>query len=619
VKLIELDFETYYDQDYSLRKLTTEEYLRDERFEIIGLGIHYRGQECEWLSGTHKQIEDYIKEHYDWENSAVLAHNTMFDGAILDWKFGIKPKLYLDTLSMARAVHGVTVGGSLDYLSKRYKLGQKGTEIINAKGLRRADFTEEGLSAYGDYCIQDVVLCGKLFDVLNKDFPRDELSTIDTTLRMFIEPVFELDQPRLEHHLHKLKTMKEITLSTLKDVCGIDKAQLMSNPKFANALTALGVEPPMKISPRTQKLTYAFSKKDKDFLALEDHPDYRVQTLVGARLKTKSTLEETRTERFIGIAKRGLIPVPIKYYAAHTGRWGGSDKVNFQNLPSRGQHAKALKSCIKAPKGYRIVEADSAQIEARVLAWLAGQEDLLEGFRQGKDVYKEMASRIYGKPVSEITDEERFIGKSTILGAGYNMGGERFKDQMKEFGVDMPLAEATRIIRIYRENNPAIVAFWRTCQVAIEGMVRGDYFQLDTLGVTSVEIKDDIPGVLLPNGLRIPYSNLHAQQGDKGVEYVYKARFGLTRLYGGKMVENICQAIARCIIAKQIQRVQRRERVALTVHDSLLSCVKKDRVDEVAAYIEECMAWVPKWAEGLPVEGEANVGKNYGEVKQWQR
>jgi len=305
-----------------------------------------------------------------------LAHNTLFDGAILSWRFGVSPRGWLDTLCMGRALHGVEVGGSLKALAERYGIGEKGTEVLNAIGKRRLNFSDADLSRYGDYCINDVELTHKLFTEMVKNFPKQELRVIDQTLRMFIDPILELDGDMLQQHLISIKQMKEDLLTS----SGVDKAELMSNDKFAELLRSFGVEPPMKTSPATGKQTYAFAKSDEEFKALAEHDDARVQALVAARLGTKSTLEETRTQRFIEIASRGALPVPIRYYAAHTGRFGGDDKINLQNLPSRGANASQLKKAICAPKGYKIIDADSAQIEARVLAWFAGQNDLVEAF-----------------------------------------------------------------------------------------------------------------------------------------------------------------------------------------------------------------------------------------------
>ena len=390
--LITIDFETYYDRDFSLSKLTTEEYVRDHQFEVIGVGIKVNNEGTEWASGTHEQLKRYLHT-FNWAESMVLAHNTLFDGAILSWVFDIHPRVYTDTLCIARALHGVEVGGSLRALSERYQIGTKGTEVLNALGKRRADFSEQDLALYGDYCINDVELTYKLFNIfLKKGFPKQELMIIDMTLRMFTEPFLELDIGLLEQHLEDTRERKD----QLLEDAGVSKEDLMSNPKFAAVLEGLGVKPPMKISLRTGKETFAFAKNDEEFKALVDHEDDRVQAAVAARLGTKSTLEETRTQRFIDIGKRGTLPVPVRYYAAHTGRWGGDDKINMQNLPSRGPNGKKLKRSILAPEGHTLIDCDSSQIEARVLAWLAGQDDITQSFANDEDVYKVMASRIYG-------------------------------------------------------------------------------------------------------------------------------------------------------------------------------------------------------------------------------
>ena len=611
MNIITVDFETYYDKDISLRKLTTEEYVRHEQFEVIGVSVKVNDGDTVWLSGPRDALKKYLHDNYDWESSAVLAHNTMFDGAILSWLFDIHPRVWLDTLCMARALHGTEVGGSLAFLAEKYGLGVKGNEVVNAAGKRLADFSEEELGRYGDYCVNDTELTYKLYKKFEKNFPVVELKTIDLTLRMFIDPVLELDVEKLKRHLDILKDQKD----DLLEEAGIEKSELMSNPKFAKALESLGVAPPMKTSLRTGKESFAFAKSDEAFKALQEHENPKVQALVAARIGLKSTLEETRTQRFIEVASRGKMPVPIKYYAAHTGRWGGSDKINLQNLPSRGPNAKVLKSSICAPEGYSIVEADSAQIEARVLAWLSGQADLVTAFENGEDVYKKMAGSIYGKKEEDISSAERFIGKTTILGCGYGMGAVRFKEQLQSFGVDMEQEEAARIIKIYRQTNSSITKLWRECQVALEGMRQGDAYAIGRSGVLQVVPKET--GIQLPNGLMMRYDNLKAEEGEKGLEYFYKTRRGDVRIYGGKVVENVCQAIARCIMAEQMLLISKKYRVLLTVHDSVVCCVPDKELDKAAAYVGECMRHTPDWAKGLPVRGDVETGKNYGECTEW--
>ena len=607
--LITLDFETYYDREYSLSKLTTEEYVRDPRFEVIGVGVKVNNQPTEWASGTHEQIKTYLQT-FDWAKSMVLAHNTMFDGAILSWQFDIHPRVFTDTLCIARALHGVEVGGSLRALTERYRIGEKGTEVINALGKRRADFTEYDLDKYGDYCVNDVELTYKLFNIfLKKGFPKTELRLIDCTLRMFIDPVLELDIGLLEQHLEDTRERKD----QLLEAAGVSKEDLMSNPKFAEVLQGLGVTPPTKISLTTGKETLAFAKSDEAFKALADHEDDRVQAVVAARLGTKSTLEETRTQRFIDIGKRGTLPVPVRYYAAHTGRWGGDDKINLQNLPSRGPNGKKLKRSILAPEGYTLIDADSAQIEARVLAWLAEQDDLTSAFANGEDVYVKMASRIYGVTEEEVTKDQRFVGKTTILGAGYGMGALKFQSQLNTFGQEVELDEARRIINIYREANWKINQLWRNCQNMVRHMVNGDSYQVGRKGVLKVSGSER--GIVLPSGLLVRYDDLSAEQTENGLEYSYKTRRGRTRIYGGKVTENVCQAIARCIIGEQMLQIAKRYRVVLTVHDSIVACVRDEEVAEGQAYVEQCRRWTPDWAEGLPINCESGTGKSYGDCE----
>ena len=607
--LITVDFETYYDKDFSLRKITTEAYIRDPRFEVIGVSVKVNNGSTEWASGTHEELKEYLQT-FDWANSILLAHNTMFDGAILNWHFDVHPRIYTDTLCIARALHGVEVGGSLHALAQRYNLGEKGTEVLDAVGKKRLDFTDEALDKYGDYCVNDVELTYKLFNRMGKGFPKGELRLIDCTLRMFIEPVMELDLGLLEHHLEDTKQIKEDLITA----SGVTKKDLMSNPKFADILRDLGVNPPMKLSLTTGKQTYAFSKTDEGFKALADHKDVRVQALVMSRLGTKSTLEESRTERFIGIAKRGLMPVPIRYYAAHTGRWGGDDKINIQNLPSRGVNGKKLKNSMLAPEGYVMIDCDSSQIEARVLAWLAGQEDLVSAFANGEDVYIKMAAVIYGIPEEQVTKAQRFVGKTTILGCGYGMGAIRFAEQLLSFGTFMEAEEARRVVSIYRDANWKINTLWRDCQNMLVEMSRGTAVSLGPNGIVrSVETQSGM-GILLPSGLVMRYDDLGYEQGERGPEFSYKTRRGRTRIYGGKVTENVCQAIARCIIGDQMLAIAKKYKVALTVHDSVVCCVPENELKEATAFVEGCMSTTPSWAEGLPITCESDNGKSYGEA-----
>jgi len=608
--VITLDFETFYSQTYSLSKLTTEEYIRGSEFETIGVSVKVGAAPAEWFSGSHEEIKNWLQK-FAWSEAVMVAHNAMFDGAILSWWFDIHPWIIADTLSMARAVHGVEVGGSLAKLVEHYGLGVKGTEVVQALGKHRCDFDKEELSRYGDYCVNDSELTYKLFNILVDGYPKNELKLIDLTMKMFTEPVLDLDAFLLEQHLSEVRARKEELLSR---IAGGDpekaKKDIMSNPKFAQLLRDQGVEPPTKISLTTNKEAFAFAKTDEGMKELLEHPSLEVQTLAAVRLGVKSTIEESRTERFLSIAQRGAMPIPLKYYAAHTSRWGGADKVNLQNLPSRGPDAGALKKAIRAPEGYVVIDADSSQIEARMLAWMAGQDDLVEAFRRKEDVYSLMASLIYNKPIADITKHERFVGKSTILGCGYGMGAKKFQAQLAIFGVRISLDEARHIVETYRFTYSKIPALWAQGDRCLGAVVDSQTAPYGKDGV----IKLAWGSFHTPLGIPLKYHELRRSTKPNGkVEFIYTSRTGITGIWGGKFTENIIQHLARAVIGEQMLKIAKKYRVVLTVHDAVAIIAPKGEVGEALAYVENCMRWVPTWADGLPLNCESGVGANYGE------
>jgi len=626
MNLITIDFETYYDQKYSLTKISTEEYVRHDRYETIGFAYKINDERCVWVTGTNEHIQKVL-DTLPWDDSLVLAHNTMFDGAILSWRYGIKPKGWLDTMSMGRALHGVDQSVSLASMAVRYAVGEKGTEVMNAVGVGREFFSPDALAKYGAYCRNDVELTYNIFQhMMLSGFPKGELKLIDLTLSMFIHPVLKLDTEALKAHLADTVAQKKAHLVSalqavgkqdlaVKHILGDEETQaevrktLMSNVQFAAMLKGLDVEAPTKISPTTGKPTLALAKNDEAFKELLEHEDPRVQALCAARIGTKSTLEETRTQRFMDISKRGAFPVPLRYYAAHTGRWGGTDSVNLQNLPSRGANAGKLKKAILAPEGYVFIDADSSSIEARTLAWESGQDDLVKAFANGEDVYKIMAAAIYGTTVDKVTDGGRFVGKTTILGAGYGMGAAKFKAQLKTFGLDIDEGESKRVIETYRNTYPMIPLLWREAQEAIKCMMRGMTMKLGKDNLLTVNEK----GILLPNGLHIYYNGLAEVIENDKRQFTYQTRNGPNKIYGGKVVENFTQAIARCIIGDQMLKIAKRYKVVLTVHDAIGIVARQEEADEARAYVESCMRWVPSWAEGLPVNCESGMGLSYGD------
>ena len=628
MKIVTFDAETYYDREYSLSKITTEDYVRSPQFELIGFAIKTNDGPTQWV--PKHDCEAFLKS-FDWSDAMVVCQNTAFDGAILKWLYGVDPQVWADTLGMSRALYPHDKAHSLKAQAERMGVGVKGDEVLNAIGKRYADFYDAELARYATYCINDVELTYDIFmKYMGMGFPKQELKLIDLTLRMFIDPVLELNPELLRDHLEEVKDLKQTLLYSVRAMLSTDsdlevrqgmweldneglKTLLMSNEKFATVLRSLGVTPPVKLSPTTGKVAWAFAKTDEAFKALEDHEDARVQALVAARLGNKTTLEETRTERFIGMAHRGKFPVPLRYYGAHSGRWSGQDSVNLQNLPSRGANAGKIKKAIMAPDGYVVIDCDSAQIEARVLAWLAGQDDLVQAFKDKQDVYKLMATKIYGIAIDDVNKTQRQVGKTVVLGAGYGVGHVKLQTFLKnQAGVEVTLEEAKRIIDTYRSTSFKIADLWRNSNDALKAMLTGQSMQID-----AVDLVKAIPGkgLTLPNGLHIQYPGLREKANEESgkLELVYYSKGLPVRIYGGKSVENICQAVARQVVAEQMLRVSKRYKVVLTVHDAIAIIAKESEAQEAQAYLEECMSWNPKWAVGLPLACESGIGRSYGD------
>lgn len=624
MRIVTIDFETFYSRDYSLSKMTTEAYVRRPEFEVIGLGV--KDGKKPTVTYTGDDVQGFL-DSFDLENAAILCHNTLFDGAILSWRYGIKPKFWLDTLSMAKPLHKVTVGGSLKALAKFYKLGIKGTEIENALGKHKSDFTKAQLDAYMEYCANDVELTYDLFKHLARDFPQEELQVIDMTIRMYTEPKIVLDTDLLKRHLVDVQERKQKLLDGLG---GTEQAKkmLMSNEMFARLLRKMGVEPPTKVSPATGKTAYAFAKTDKEFTDLLEHENPMVAAIVEARLGVKSTIEETRTQALIEAAGRGRLPIMLNYYGAHTGRFSGGDGLNLQNLPSRKNNT--IRRALTAPPGYKLMAVDSSQIEARMVAYLAGQDDLVQAFREGRDVYSEFATDIYGYKVDKSKKIERFVGKTCILGLGYGMGHAKLKDTLESgamgLKVDIDEFEAKRIINVYRNRYSMIAQFWDTCNNALRQMLMGNSGEVHPL------VKFTPKGFQLPNGLFIQYPGLMAEGNQ--VYYISDSRLfqrvaaakvsreslptdKMTKIYGGKAVENVVQAMARLVITDQMKAISKLGyHVTFQVHDEIICTVPEDRVEQAYAELLEVMAAAPKWAPDLPVACEGGYGDNYGDIEK---
>ncbi len=549
------------------------------------MGVKIEDEPTKWVN--HDEVAAAL-ESITWDDAVIVAHNCRFEAAILAWHYGIEPAIWADTMSMAKANKHYASASLAEVARRTFPNDlsmRKGDELILAEGKDFLD--EETEAAISRYCIQDVELCKAIFDEQFKWFPFQELKLIDLTIRLYADPRMALDRSLLEQVLDEELNKKKEVLERLE----VTSTQLASNKQFAELIEQRGVTVPVKTSLTTGKETFAFSKADLGFQALLR--DDRVKDLCEGRLIVKSTQNQTRAERFIRIHDEngGMLPVPLNYYGAHTGRFSGSDKVNIQNLPRGGSLRKAL----IAPDEAYLVSCDASQIEARMLAWLAGEESLLEQFRNKEDVYRNFASRIFDKTPDEIDSTERFVGKTSILGLGYGMGHMKFQMMLAQgLGgpkIELTEAEAKRIVDTYRSTYSWIPNFWRFCQTKITQMMHPRFPGETWKGVITFKPHR----IELPNGLAINYD---------------PRDFNTEKTFGGKITENIVQALARIVLSNHMLLIDEHYPVAFTVHDEI-TVVAEDAPDECLNFMVNVFSKPPVWCKDLPLDAEGNYGRHY--------
>ena len=619
MNIITLDFETYYDREYSLPKMSIEDYITDPRFEVILVGAKVNEEPTQWFSGTMKQTRQWLSA-LNITNHAVVHHNAMFDATILQHVFDMRPKFIFDTISMAQAhlrpfLSGVSLAKCLEYCD--FDGLRKGTAVHNMLGRNRQSLSGPELKDYADYCCTDVEGTWLLFKHLKPLFPKSEFAIMDLTHRMYLDPVLELDANLLAKELQHEIAKKAQLMASLSRLASKD--ELMSNDKFAKVLERVGVDPPTKVSLTTGKLTWAFAKGDPEFKALQEEyaEDEIVSGLIEARLGLKSTIGETRTGRLLEIAKRhGKLRVPLNYYAAHTGRYGGTQKINMQN-PPRVDKSK-IRFAMRAPKGHVVLGADLSQIEARIVAWLAGCDILTQGFRNKEDVYATFASNAYRidtvKGRSAEDDARRFVGKTCILGLGYGMGADKLKTTLGKDNVKVPLTESQKLVNTYRGLYREIPQLWGKLDRTLSMIASGSGKAIIAPPGGKQVCMTAKNMVILPNGMPIYYNDL--RKSDSG-DWVYTFGRETRKLFGGKLCENIVQALARIVVMDNMLTIHRELglQMVLQVHDELDYVVLERDAETLAAQITKIMSAPPAWAPDLPVAVEVHWGPTFGDCK----
>jgi len=591
-----LDFETYYDVQVSLTKMSTVQYVNHPDFKVWGVGIKINEGETEWFN--EEETPDVLAQ-INWDDSSVVCHNTLFDAYILTQYFGHKPAYYYDTAAMSRGLYpnmsarlkDVAIRLFPNDISKR-----KGDELVNAKGVR--DLDPELDAQIGAYCIQDVDLTYDLYYRMSTGYPQTELDLIDMTVRMFVEPKLILDRGLLITYKEEIAAHTAACL----EASGTTREILASQQKFKAYLEELGITVPTKKSPTTGKQIPAFGKNDAAYTQMcAMYPQHN--HIWKAREAVKSRVEETRAERFLeSVNPDGTFSVPLRYYAAHTGRFGGSDKINLQNLP-RGS---TLRTAIMAPEGQKLFISDLSNIEARMLAWMAKETDLLEAFATGRDVYCEFASQIYGRTITKKDKLERYVGKTAILGLGYGMGHEKFRLTLKAGSPSVDITEQTAmgIVAQYRGMYPNIPLLWSGMKDSLFQMVnpRGVGLKYGPLTIKPRALE-------LPNGMCLSYPNLAYEHG----QFIYKTEREIIRTHGPRVTENVIQALARIVITDQMLDVQSMSQVdiVMQIHDEIVAIGSEVGADATMDQILGIMRTPSSWCSDLPLDAEGGVSQVY--------
>jgi len=610
--LVTLDFETYYDKDFSLTKLSTSEYVRSPLFDPISCSVKI-GKNKPFCDFGREEIAKTLKQ-IDWSRAILLCHHTQFDGLILSHVFGHVPKRYADTLSMGRVLHPKSDSLKLEALALHYGKSHK-LPMPDFKGKHHGDLTQDEKRAIIAYNNADVEATYDIYEEMLKGFPVTELELIDITIRMFCEPVLQVNMALAKQELEEEQARKAKAIAE----SGVSIDVLSSNPKFVSALEDLGVDVPTKPSPSIlKKRIPAIAKSDDALQALLSHPSDQVVKLVAGRLAAKSTIGESRAQRMLDRGSHGSLPIYLAYAGAHTHRWSGGDKFNPQNFKQATKVGGKLREAIIAPPGYVIVVVDSSQIEARIVAWLAEEEWILDAFRNKRDLYCEFAEKAYGRTITKADKEERFVGKTCVLGLGFGMGGPKLQvtllTQSISQGLDpvrLPIEVCYRLVTTYRSECQKIVDLWKYFNDAGISTMLADDKELDYKCLTFTKSK-----LHLPNGLALLYPGIRADIIKKGSKFFkgevaesisdasYFGNKTRNKLYGGLLTENAVQALARIVVADAMRVVSERYRVVMMSHDEISFLAPEAEAQEAYDFAVSTMITPPSWAPDLPLAAE---------------
>ena len=684
MRLVAIDFESFFStkDGYTLTKMGPISYIRDSRFSAQLMSYIVTDASTMTYDRVRVAEHDNIPAvlaalKLDAPDVVTVAHNgNGFDFLILSEIYHVVPRIAIDTMCMERWT-GVSriQNESLKSMAKFFQCGEKVEGTVISDGRKwPEDFTPDERTAFIQYCRNDTEQCFLSFKAMLPFVTADALLFSSITAKMACNPVLRLDDDMLTAYLNELsdkvtKARNDINkMFMFKSDEDFLKA-IRSSASFVKMLELLGRKPPMKYSvakseTKRKKLeaegktnlseedyavyTPALAKSDLDFMAMASDADERVALLVRTRLENNSSIQRSRAETFHALAKSGRpMPVMLNAFKAHTSRYtagnseGSSDKLNLQNLSKRDPSQLTLRKAVQAPEGMSLVACDSSQIEARILAYVANETELVDAFRRGADPYADLAEKIFQIPSEKIHkgaksgDKKlkayRNVGKTGILSAGYGVGWRKYADTLLRQGVrlssdiDQHYEMAHHAHNVYRASNPNIVTFWDTCQTVIKAMYLGysgefggpndNIFQYSVAPICG---RDDVPTIIGPNKYTLRYFKLSCEVSEKNnrEEYYYtrvKGKSELkTKIYGGALAENLCQYLAFALLQWQACRMTEQGiRLIANIHDSFLAICPEDEAEHTKSVMESCMSSVPDWLGDFPVACEAEIGKDY--------